>query len=70
MVLGKAKDALADMAQTIRRLFGEPRVSVLAAPAFQVPAQRGELLAVLAHPGLEPPTTQERTADLFQGGRR
>lgn len=66
MVLGRAREALSDVAQTIRRLFGEPRVTTLVAPEPRARAQAGALLAAQAHVGLERPGTLELAADLFQ----
>lgn len=68
MVLGRAKEALGDVALALRRLFGEPRVTAVAAPPFGARALAGPLLGGVAHPGLEVPVALEAVADLFQGG--
>lgn len=68
MVFSKAKDALTDMAQTIRRLFGEPRVGALVAPAFRVRGRGHVLLEAEVRLGLERLGATVTEADLFQGG--
>ncbi len=68
MVLGKAGKALSGVAQTIRRLFGEPRVGRLVAPSFQARGRGALLPRAEVKPGLEVERAAVRPVDLFHEG--
>ena len=67
-MLGKAREALSDVAETIRRIFGEPQVTSLDSAGPSAHAQAERLLSASSRAGLEAARTEERVADLFQEG--
>lgn len=67
-MLGKAKEALGDVADALRKLFTDPKVTTLTASEIPAQVQAGTLLEVRTQSLLEPPVATERVADLFQAG--
>ncbi|HJV91787.1 MAG TPA: hypothetical protein VJ623_15865 [Holophagaceae bacterium] len=67
MVFGKAKEALGDMAQTIRRLFGEPRVGSLTASRFQAQGHGELMLGARVIHGLPATVASVVPVALFEG---
>jgi len=53
-MLGKVRDAVADAAETLRRVFSDPEVRGLQAGGFAAKAHAGAAPAAEARPGLEP----------------
>ncbi len=68
MVLGKASKALTDVAQSIRRLFGEPRVGALQAPGFATRGQGARLLTAQVVDGLPGIRAEVAVMPLFPAG--
>ena len=68
MVFGKASRAISDVAQSIRRLFGEPRVGKLVASGFEVRGQGAGLLRTKVVNGLPPTGAEVSEMPLFPEG--
>jgi len=68
MVFGKASRAISDVAQSIRRLFGEPRVGTLMASGFEVRGHGTRLLRAQVVNGLPPTRAQVVGMPLCQAG--
>lgn len=68
MVFGKASRAISDVAQSIRRLFGEPRVGTLMASGFEVRGHGTRLLRAQVLNGLPPTRAEVAVMPLFPAG--
>ncbi len=68
MVFDKASKAISDVAQSIRRLFGEPRVGSLQASRFDARGQGTGLLRATVMNGLPPTRAEVGVMPLFPEG--
>ena len=64
-MLGKVRDAMADAAETLRRVFSDPPVREAQAGAFAVRAHAGAAPVATPLPGLEPLAAAERPMPLL-----
>ena len=60
-MLGRVKDAMADAAETLRRVFSDPEVREVRAGAFRIQSRAAAAPAATPRPGLDPLTAGLRT---------